>query len=81
MSHKFPVDSGDTSRLNFAHSGVRSKRRLYRETLEWKLGELAERSLPAHPADPSDLIEQVIEARERSASDAADLVWSALSVS
>lgn len=43
----------------------RSKRRLYRETLEWKLQELAERSLPVHPANPRDLIKQVIEARER----------------
>ena len=30
----------------------RSKRRLYRETLEWKLRELTARSLPEWPARP-----------------------------
>jgi AcrR family transcriptional regulator len=43
----------------------RSKRRLYREILEWKLRELAARSLPAQQASPRDLIKQVIEAREQ----------------
>jgi AcrR family transcriptional regulator len=42
-----------------------SKRRLYRETLEWKLGELADRSLPAQPSTPHDLVKHVIEAREQ----------------
>ncbi len=43
----------------------RSKRRLYRETLEWKLRELTARSLPEWPADPYFLFTHVIEARER----------------
>ena len=42
-----------------------SKRRLYRETLEWKLRELADRSLPAQPSTPHDLVKHVIEAREQ----------------
>jgi AcrR family transcriptional regulator len=43
----------------------RSKRRLYRETLEWKLRELSERSLPAWPAEQRELFTHIIEAREQ----------------
>jgi len=65
---------GTTTRALAKRAGVneatifkkfRSKRRLYRETLEWKLRELAERSLPACVTDPHQLFTQVIEAREQ----------------
>jgi AcrR family transcriptional regulator len=42
-----------------------NKRRLYRETLEWKLHELTDRSLPAQSPEPHDLVKHVIEAREQ----------------
>ncbi len=65
---------GTTTRALARRAGVneatifkifRSKRRLYRETLEWKLRELSERSLPAWPAEQHELFTHIIEARER----------------
>jgi AcrR family transcriptional regulator len=43
----------------------RSKRRLYREVLELKLRELADRSLPVQVTDPRELIKHIIAAREQ----------------
>jgi AcrR family transcriptional regulator len=57
IAKKAAVNEGTIFRI------FRSKRRLYRATLQWKLRELAERSLPPHPVKPHEVIKQVIEAR------------------